>query len=652
MSLTLGPRRFFHHSDGGGPGGFPEQRHGTEKTSLNIGLFFKDFAQKTGYSSAADIFEEKNRDKRATALHNYCVSASQNGYSPKEIAESITTWSYPSRIKSHQSTNMGQSPSLIVIGITSKLAVSEIFLAGVKVIEDGQLINGVSGRTTTNYPDALKKIADVNYFTELAPSHDMPPAAFIPILGRAAKTADLESESKQVILLRANLEDKLGNLMVGNHYYKIDDQTHDSTLKYRLLCIVWDSEQGKFFVVSGNIKRDNRKPEIAELKTPAPFSDWVARNMNDLISASDADIGKIDEFAMRTGLIQKLTAPGNGQKGFTPWSSLKEAVEQSGGVYAPLASEPVYRQASKVWRYALLKSMAANVIKYEGLWPALKKVEETLAVDMSVICDDSRQMGKLDMAGKLKILGPPTVHEFSEIFGRHNQHVNTLNMVFHYNCGFLTAIHDISQSVQGLKKAILSETNEFERNRKLEFFRVRFGQIADLEPWKGVTPQRITRDYMPFEDKTIYAIVSGSSEKYREIIKRGLDTGVLKVDETGFFSMPAAQVVHDMLNSEEGRQKYSHPTKSQIIAWTTDEVANEVGERLSAWNKKLPRGSRLNVRVIMETFDTGQLLEVPPRAGSAGELTLQRTDLILTEKFSPEDLKLLGLEDKVTYTIK
>ncbi|MFH1471197.1 MAG: hypothetical protein ABIF01_05595 [Candidatus Micrarchaeota archaeon] len=615
----------------------------------------KEFASKKGYGTPAEILSDR-ADRRNSLLSEFCAEGLKS-FTPGQIAEAIIKWRYPAKILSYHETNKDQAASAIVLGITSKVNLFDMFNGGIPVVENGKLLNGVFGRTTTNYMVAEDTLPDVLYLTNHALEKELPQPPLILFVGRCSKTSEFAQESAKVVQSREQLESELGHLMVEEHRLKIADKKHDSTVKFRLLCVVWDSDAGKLMVVSS--KRD----------TPTPFVDWVTPNLNSILSASDGQLGAIKSFAEESGLLEKLRNPKNGNSEYNPWAELLQKVEKSEGVTEPIIQKgDAYRQAVKIWRYATLQIAVENTKLYEQKWASIKVVSDILTANTKLACDDGRQSGDVNVLGAIV-----TKAEFSELFGKSNQGMETLRFVPHYNCGFLTGCHQVHLMLERLQTILNAETNAIEKQRMSSFFIRHLKRFATEVRAKPVEPETL-RDYLPahlaqeLDDhlnkiktknpdnrkfvEAIHELFAAPGDRLRTILRRGIETEVFKQDQkTGFVSMVAADTVYRNLFAAFGEGYLKKFTFNQVNSLVIEEASRTAHENYSRWAGQLS-GRGFRIEFFMDNFITGQATVVPERPQAAADLEdLRRYDHYLTTKFTPQEVTELGLKEKTVWEI-
>ncbi|MEM4348702.1 MAG: hypothetical protein QXN37_03975 [Candidatus Anstonellaceae archaeon] len=615
-----------------------------ENKFLNAEHMLKEFSRKHGFSHPLELLMQPAQ-KKDELLSEYCKQALAAGHSNLEISEAIVKWGYAKKIFTHQPTNADQAAGAYLFASTSKVDWLELLFGGSRIVEDGKLLNGVFGRATTNHLDSTDVKAAALYLSSHDLEHDLPQAPMIMFGGRCSRQkGKLDAERLEVTQDRDEFEKSLGNKIVGKHFFKISDPKHDSTLKFRICCLVWDEKQGTLFVVSDKTAK------------PTPFCDWVKQNLNEILSASDEQLEKISAYVKNTNLVERLRLSQG-----RPWSELLSDVKSKGGIYQPLESEgDYYRQAVKIWRFAILELTSQNVQEYQKRWSNIKEIQEIVNTQLKLVCDDGRQDGNIKVLGAIL-----KQEEFEKLFGKYNRQLGKLFFVPHYACGFLSASQSIHDMIERLKLSILIEySSDFERKRKLEFFASRFSLMASDSNHMPVAEWQVLRDYLPkqfaeelsklmknsgdVQDKnfvaglyTLFCDSGAAGEKLRSVAARALDVGVFKIDEDGFLHMPAATLTYQRLSIFLGPDFRSRLSADQINALITEEVARQAYKKYSEWSAKLG----FKIEFGMENFKTGQITQVPQAPSSPTEvLDMKRKDLFVATKFSQEEIQMLGLE--------
>ncbi|MEM4555055.1 MAG: hypothetical protein QXT25_04365 [Candidatus Anstonellaceae archaeon] len=611
---------------------------------LNAEHMLKEFCRQNGLRHPLELLMQpvQSRDE---LLLQYCKQAIAAGHSQLEIAQALAKWGYAKKIFTHKPTNADQAAGAYLFASTSKVDWLELLFGGQRIVEDGKLLNGVFGRATTNHLDSTDVKAAALYLSSHDLEHDLPQAPMIMFGGRCSShKGKLDAERLEVTQDRDEFEKSLGNKIVGKHFFKISDPKHDSTLKFRICCVVWDEKQGKLFVVSDKTTK------------PTPFCEWVNQNLNEILSVSDEQLEQISNYVKEMQLVEKMRV-GEGR----PWSELLSDVKSRKGIFQPAKSEgDYYRQAVKIWRFALLQLTAQNVQEYEKRWATIKEIQEIANAQLKLVCDDGRQDGNVKVLGAIL-----KQEEFEKMFGDYNRQLGCLFFVPHYACGFLTAAQSIHDMIERLKLSIsLDEADEFERKRKLEFFASRFSLMASDKTHSPVAEWQVLRDYLPrqlAEDLsklmkgrqdvqnrdfvaglyTLFCDSSAAGEKLRSVAARALDVEVFKIDEDGFLHMPAATLTYQRLSILFGQDFRLIFSADQINALITEEVARQAHKRYQEWASKLG----FKIEFGMENFKTGQITQVPPAPSTPSEaLDMKRKDLFISTKFTQEEIEILGLE--------
>ena len=655
LSLGSHGHRRISDQDGHG-GGIPKSDRKTQLSQTSADQFFREFAAKRGFGLPAKIFFEK-REKRIELLNEFCLEALKSGnFTPGQIADAIITWRYPAKISRYVDVSKDQAAIAIVLGITSKVNLFDMMNGDVPIVENGKLLNGVFGRFTTNHMIAEDTVADVLYLTEHALEHNLPQPPLLLFLGRTLANEDFEGERTRIVQARDGFEKELGNLIVERHRFKIPDPHHESTVKFRLLCTIWNCQTGRLMVTGRG------------MDTPIAFTDWVGSNLNDILSASDSQLNDLRNFSERSGLIEKLRNPRNGADGYAPWADLLKQVEQCGGVTEPITPPAgVYRQAVKIWRHATLQIAVENVKKYEANWENLRIIREILDADTKLACNDGRQSG-----GVKALAGILTEKEFRTIFGDHNPKTEILRFVPHYGCGFLTATHQIHLTLQRLMM-IIGRENDFEKKRMTKFFEMQFKRIAG-EKKSAPVDWLSLRDYLPQHLKdeltayvkgngtenpdnrkfveTLHSLFSGGDEKLRRVMRRGIETGIFEVDKkSGFVMMTAARTVHDGLYLSFGDEYHTRFSFNQINSLVIEEAARNAYESYRKWVRDMPNGKRLKLEFFMDNFQTGQATVVPEKPESPSDFGYLVRDDYYLSRLTPQEVSALDLQKMMTWGI-
>ncbi len=614
---------------------------------LNAEHMLKAFSKEKGFPTPLELLMSP-ADKRDAALLEFCNKALKEGKTESEISDALVKWGYAKKLMLHQPTNKDQAAGAYLFASTSKVDWLDMLFGGLRIVEDGKLLNGVFGRATTNHLDGTDVKAAALYLSSHDLEKDLPQAPMLMFGGRSDKVRGngFENEKSGITADRDNFESSLGNRIVGKHFFKISDAKHDTTLKFRICCVVWDEELARLMVVSDKSSE------------PTPFGEWVrGKNHNDILSASDEQISHIEAYVKRTGLIEKMTKTGQGSK---PWSDLLEDVKRGSGIYERIESEgDYYRQAVKIWRYAMLEITATSVAAYERRWATIKRVQEIMNTNLKLVCDDGRQEGNAKVLGAIL-----TEDEFGQLFSDYNRQMKVLRFIPHYACGFLTAAQEIHKMIELLRLSISIDGMEgFEKERKLEFFESRFRLMIEDRKHGPVAEWEVLRDYLPdhLADElsdlmrqkpainnearsfvsglyTLFCDSGAGGEKLRSVAQRAVDVGVFAINGNGFLHMPSASITHERLRQAYGSGYRSEFSPDQINALITEEVARDAHRKYLSW---VPR-QRFKIEFGMENFITGQITEVPPDAQNLKNMV--RNDYYLANKFTPEEINDAGLE--------
>lgn len=501
---------------------------------------------------------------------------------------------------------------------------------------------------------------------------------------------------------KKSLGGTVGNVDDNNHL-KISDLQHrrpDTTTKFRLLCTVFDNSTGELLVVSGNRGEDGRR------KMPVRFDEWIYekdhlgqwRNLKNILSASQAKLEEIKEFVERPGgLLEQLHRPGNGLGGYRPWENLKEAVKQKLRAETKSETEPgsedgYYKEACKIWRYALIMRQAENVKNYRDAWGLTRGIEEINRSVRKIACNDGRH------AGDIKVLGAfMTDAEFIdrlkewEKSEEGDKPFEELLLTPHYKCGFLSALHkDVHVQFHHLAKVLDAEYGDTKEEvysdyrKNVNFFRglirdVRKGgdrPITEVNTLIEHIPPYIVDELdayladkaagrrVPDESKNenrrlaefLYSAFIYNDETLRAAMRRGLDEGILKIDDKrGFLYMPAAKATYTRLAVHFPDGEYSLKfTPEQINSFVIEEVARAKLEHYRQILQERGRAEDIRLTCYLENFQTGQATEVPksPKRREDFE-NIGRRDFFLNNPdfFSEQDVVDLGLWDKRVWNL-
>jgi hypothetical protein len=547
-------------------------------------------------------------------------------------------------------TSRDQAAGAIFLSNTVRVNWFEVFEGGIPIIENGKLLNGSFGRKMTcktcSTLDVSNQVADTLYL----PIHDqetgLPQATGIIFGAMARKEGDFEKRRDVVIRHRDKFTEDLPNVLPGGRQFKIPDETHGSTTKFRLLCVVFDKETGKLYAVS---KKSKAKLE---------FHKWVDKNICDVLSASPEEVEKMKNFVSTPGgLLDQLRNPRNGDPGYRPWGDL---LEHFGG-------KPGYKQAVKHWRCAMLMRQMENISNYEKKWAKIRQTEEILEKVVKLACDDGRE------SGDIKVLAAVlTRKEFLSIIldkkGGNGVAMEKLIASPHYICGMLTALYKIHRSFRRLDHRLEDErtNSEYEFGRKKDFFnylvnevRKRKGPVSDNLILMDYLPTPVQAEYKKLRDAgwpapahgaptnhdkeladLVHTLFVANNERMRSVLRRGLKTGLIEIgDEEQRLLMPAARAVHDRIDKYiEGEKAF---TDKQIISFVIEEVARNTVKNYSNWLREDPEKG-IDMISWLSNDVNGQFTLIPRAPKSAEEMRdLSRQDYILTKMFRDDELALL-----------
>ncbi len=627
---------------------------------LNAEHLLKDFATRRGFDTPLQIFLQPH-DKKLATLVDYRTEIENDGRNKEEAAFPMLKWRYPVKLKSYIPTNKNQASACMGFVNTAKINVFEMFEGGVPIIENGMMLNGTFlHRISWRNPDTLvvaNQVADTLYLPKHCMEHNLPQPAYIIFLAKGRDHENFERKKDIVISHREEFKKVLGNALPKMNHFKISDRTHNDSIKYRLLCLVFDTDEGKLYVVSD---KDTGKTRFAE---------WVKANLNDLLSANDGGIEAMKKYVgVAGGLLEQLRNPCNGDPTYRPWSKLYEDIGD-------------YKKAVKIWRYAIIQRHLENIERYEANWKQNARIEEILNLFIKIGCNDGR------MPGHVKVLGATaSKKEFQELFSKENG-IYMKKLIFnpHYICGMHGELQKLHLTFQRLgqihdqerKTPIPGKDTEFEYKRNKEFFE---GLVEKVLTQAGPATERlILKDYLPAylnEELELYAIDlltgknspdAGKSENrkmaefiynlfinndgaLRSVVRRGFEVGLLETDqETSLPYMPAASITYKRLDSFFGEDYKKNFTPEQIRSFVIEEVARNTFAKYQKWMSELPAEKRVPMEAWIENTINGQATEIPnvPTA-PADFIDMRRNDYILKNWFTPEEVKQLNLEDRLT----
>lgn len=435
-------------------------------------LLFKEFAKKAGYAKTVDIFREHDPERKNMLLAQFSSEAIIKGQSHLSVALTFEKYRYPVKIANYIPCDKDQAAAIIGFMGTGKVDLFEAFLGGVPIIEYGMLLNGVFGkRMIHRNPESIDigtEVADWLYLIKHCQSASLPQSPFIVFLEKARildlgdgtslgdEMKNFKEAKERVLAHREKAEARMKGSLTS-HYFKVQDETHNCSTKFRMVCMVYNMEDSRFYVVSSD-----------EKKNPQSFSAWASdrRNLNDILSCGDDELDLMAGIA-ENGLMDKLRNPPirlveikreDGSIGleerivdpdYHPWSDLLDEVKD-------------YRLATNIWRYAMIKLMAEKAEKAERVArkiAAMPEAQEYSAVKETVMkhkCDDARQGGNYATLGAMV-----TQNEYkdlmTELTDNKGPNAEAYRVAGHYKCGFVTACFNIHQSFRNLGIAITDE---------------------------------------------------------------------------------------------------------------------------------------------------------------------------------------------------
>ncbi len=618
---------------------------------------------------------------RKEVLFEFCQEAQKLGYAASDVAWTIFSSRYPAKLANYQTTSANQSAGEIVLAGTAKVNWFEM-LEGAPIVENDALLNGTFGRKLTCISNddhkVLNELADTAYLIDHDQHANLPQAPWIVFGEKTRGVEEFDGAVERALHHRTQFKKevpgKVGNVVGGNHL-KISDRAHKGTTKFRLACMVFDCESGILWVVSDK-KDENGKP-----LPPAKFSTWAKdpTTLCDILSCSPAELERIRQEVALIGLSKKLATPGG--EGYRPWAELagrvKAQMQEENG-----SGEGWYKKANQLWRYALIARQIANVEKYEAVWRYIRGVQETLASVIKIACDDGRQHGDAKVLGAML-----TQEEFGQlILANHSPE----GLVFapHYGCGFLSAAYEIHMQFKRVRKALNAglmdsgESGEFsEFERSMDYFKGlvsaiggNYGPVTERNMLNEYIPKALAEDLklearkiLEGEDsvpadapvsknqhlvKFLFDVLIYQKEMMREVVRRGLNVGVFKLDSDGLPFMPAVDKVENRIELflENGAQ-ISEPRKKALVF---EQVARYKKRQYEDWMARMPQERRVKIETYMDNFVTGQATEIPPKPTSAAELLdFARKDFVLNNPrfYAPQDVAELGMGDRLTWTI-
>ena len=654
--------------------------------------------------------------KRAAILADFCTSAKQAGVSDSVQNKVLFLNEYLCETIRRPSMQDDQSSATNVFATTQKVD-WESLLCGRKMaveIIDSEaggkdsgkytLLNGLfGGRMGCDIDcklDVQTRVPQTTYLVDHDQHADLPlPCAFL--FGAKARKGEknLEAVHNQTIEHRrefkATLSGVVGNV-VDNHL-KLPDMHHaapDTSSKFRLLCVVWDTNTGKLMVVS------EKKDASGKPAKPREFLEWAndTRHIKDMLSCNDDTLAMIKAEAERLGLVGKLLDPPRvPDKGYRPWQSTLERAkeimcEECRESGRKESEAGYYKLANKIWGYAMLQYMSINIEKYQDSWADMQKVREVQTKRCSVGCCDGRHVVDASTMGALLTKG-----EFLQL-ARNN--AEEISFVFHYGCGFLNGAQSIHKSFRLLEDVLgesfsrkLENGGKFsECERSFKYFSSLLESVANKNG--AATSFKLMSEYLPAgvakELKKVikeYSLGEGegqethghegasrermlaeflyftflvNAENMRSIVRRALEVGALVLDdETGMPRMPAFDTVEQRLAllKEEEKKAITPKVFSSLVI---EEVARNYADIYGKWNEELLAGGRRDISAMLTNFKTHQLTQIPalPTPQLPGQmrgwlLDFERKDVLLNDSdlISLKEVKKLQLEGKLTWNM-
>lgn len=628
----------------------------------------KDFALKNGFSTPYEAFEKPNKE-RDQFLFDYVNKALEAGHNELQIALTIKKYRYAHRIKNFQETSKDQSAGEIVLS-ANPFRWFDLIEAGKPIVENGKLLNGTFGRRfitlSAEDPNIVmtNKKADILYIINHDQHAEMPLPPFVMFASVAEKTNDVK-EAGKLVTKRRELFEKMMQGLVHDHHFKMPDAHHDSTNKFRLLCTVFNKETGELLVV-------NRNNIYGE-----KFTDWVGRNLNDILSASDGQIEKIRKFANSTGLVGMLKNP-EASKDYSPWEYLNRQLGELDLGGKEKVSD--YKKALKVWRYALLEVQRENVLEYQQRWEKIKKVQDITNAIIRISCNDGRSFDT-DVKLLAAILSDD---EFKRLVSEESGIVQAMKKMFftpHYKCGMLTTAHKIHLGLGKLNNLLLDEFKsnkslqtggedinpEYEFGRATKNLRDCFMSIIEDDttlPYLNVAdylPASIKEEFKEFAKTNgetskqlvhkeicglLYNLFVNTDDTTRSAFRRAMEVGIMTYGSvTEMPAMPSATSVYGLISDYLGDDQKKLDF-AKINSLVVEEIARTTLEKMISLAKQYNVDAE--VEGMIESYATGQYLKIPRRPRTQEELlNLAREDFFLGKLYTKEELGELGLEEKI-----
>lgn len=642
-----------------------EVQHSTPKS------MFIDMARRAELENPVQVFSLKP-DERDKFLSIFVQHAVEQGFAAGKIARTLIKFRYAAKLAKYMDTSEDQAAGAIVLSNTVKVNWFEVLEGGRPVIEvgkngGGKLLNGIFGRrlasgSEINPSDA---VADTLYL----PVHDqekhLPQSPWILFGSKIRNLSELEEKRKEVAGLRAEFKRIMKKGIAGKNgnFYVLDDKTHKDTTKFRLTCVVFCMENGRLFVVTGK-----------EGIEPVPFVEWASREetLLDVLSCAKQDLDAMRKIVHERGLSDALRNPPRKlDRGYRPWGSLLKDVGD-------------YKTACNVWRLARILAQIENVKRYESRWATIKQVEEIMEAERKVGCDDSRQGKDISVLG-----GILTKAEFFENVEKlrkgRGTHAECLTFAPHEFCGFLTACHSLHLTFGRMKEVINQEGYDKHepqawRERNRGFFRDSIKLVLEQENEQGAVrdslflrahlPPYLQEEYDRHAQERagngeeahekgenrkfvelVYDMFASRNDRMRSVIRRGVETGVLELDEEGFLRMPAAEETHRKLRTFFGYD-YGKTFASTIGTLIIEEVARRTFERYEGWMNELPAAKRIEMEMYLENFRTGQATVIPKTPELPEDyVDTRRSDFFLSTRFTKEEIREFGLEGHLYWDI-
>ena len=675
----LFPHRFKHEH---GISNKPEKSLITEHVSRSYHSsdhLMKTMAIEASFKNPAEIFL-KGEGERAKFLHNFCSKALENGFQPEQIAEAIIKWGYAADIIIHKDVDStgGQAPQLLQVSLAQTDIARALRNERTITIEGNVDANCTFG-SKLEHSNMSEVIANVLYIIDDTANNGRPQASGVMIRGTCKGESDFDQVKDQVLHARKEFERKMGVLVQEGHWLKKHIRKNKETIKFRIYCTVLNDTDGKLYVVS----------ETGDSK-PIVFSEWVKLNKNDILSSSDEQLDKIDKYVRQpNGLLDKLRTGSTSDE----WTNLKKDIMNNGGIIDPISRDnSTYRQAIKIWRFALLTLQAEAFDSLANRHKDLSAIEKILGTWVKLACDDGRQYGNIKVLGAIL-----SRSDFASTFLKNNLDMKTLRFVAHYGCGFLTNAHKIFKAFEVLENEIKAERDKRERDSMTGFFTANLSKIltGGAGP-RGDNPivceEGALRDRLPAKFKFIHdaldeyhgqpveQLISGVSSKYdvhvtkeevetvslinelfaggnkklRGVVFTAIRARVFERRPGKLISMGAAELVYSDLKKYKIEDKLSFTQKNALVS---EEVARRAFENYVEWKNVFNRYPKIvrrtfGIEYYMENFKNGQMTIVPERPrNKEAYLDFKREDYYLKNYFTRDEIKDLGFEGMLVYNL-